>query len=49
MLLLFPAPGYVAQIMQKYQQQRMKRTDARVQNVTESELFRLTFSDSEHF
>ncbi|KAJ8703097.1 hypothetical protein PTI98_001750 [Pleurotus ostreatus] len=36
MLLLFPAPGYVAQIMQKYQQQRMKRTDARVQNVTET-------------
>lgn len=27
----------------------MKRTDARVQNVTESERFRVTFTDSQPF
>ncbi|KAL0950640.1 hypothetical protein HGRIS_007428 [Hohenbuehelia grisea] len=36
MLVLFPVPGKVAQLMQGVQQERMKRTDARVQSVTET-------------
>lgn len=35
MVLLFPLPGYVASRLQGVQQQHMKSTDARVQNVTE--------------
>ncbi|KDQ56808.1 hypothetical protein JAAARDRAFT_36283 [Jaapia argillacea MUCL 33604] len=36
MILLFPLPAYIAQLMQNVQAQRMKRTDARVQTVTET-------------
>ncbi|KAJ6604251.1 hypothetical protein DFH09DRAFT_1300496 [Mycena vulgaris] len=36
MVLLFPLPGYVAKLVQTVQQQRLKRTDARVQTVTET-------------
>ncbi|KAF7440791.1 hypothetical protein PC9H_001139 [Pleurotus ostreatus] len=36
MVLLFPLPGYVASRLQGVQQQHMKSTDARVQNVTEA-------------
>ncbi|KAF9500349.1 P-loop containing nucleoside triphosphate hydrolase protein [Pleurotus eryngii] len=36
MVLLFPLPGYVASRLQGVQQQQMKSTDARVQNVTEA-------------
>lgn len=35
MILLFPIPGYVAQKVQQVQESRLKRTDARVQTVTE--------------
>jgi hypothetical protein len=37
-LLLFPAPGYVAKRIQGVQEFRLKATDARVQTVTESGL-----------
>jgi ABC-type bacteriocin/lantibiotic exporter with double-glycine peptidase domain len=33
---LFPLPGYVAKLVQTVQQQRLKKTDARVQVVTET-------------
>ncbi|KAJ7169514.1 hypothetical protein C8R46DRAFT_1217207 [Mycena filopes] len=36
MVLLFPLPGYVAKLVQTVQQQRLKRTDSRVQAVTET-------------
>lgn len=36
MLLLFPIPGYVAKQIQGVQVARLKKTDARVQTVTES-------------
>ncbi|KAL0957019.1 hypothetical protein HGRIS_003120 [Hohenbuehelia grisea] len=36
MLALLPIPGRVAQLMQSVQQAQMKRTDARVQSVTET-------------
>ncbi|KAJ6519437.1 hypothetical protein C8R45DRAFT_1066135 [Mycena sanguinolenta] len=36
MVLLFPLPGYVAKMVQTVQQQRLKKTDARVQTVTET-------------
>ncbi|KAF7369381.1 ATP-binding cassette transporter [Mycena venus] len=36
MILLFPLPGYVAKLVQTVQQQRLKKTDARVQSVTET-------------
>ncbi|KAJ7275444.1 hypothetical protein B0H12DRAFT_1199540 [Mycena haematopus] len=36
MVLLFPLPGYVAKMVQTVQQQRLKKTDARVQVVTET-------------
>ncbi|KAJ7919040.1 P-loop containing nucleoside triphosphate hydrolase protein [Mycena leptocephala] len=36
MVLLFPLPGYVAKLVQTVQQQRLKKTDARVQVVTET-------------
>ncbi|KAF7367211.1 ATP-binding cassette transporter [Mycena sanguinolenta] len=36
MVLLFPLPGYVAKMIQTVQQQRLKKTDARVQAVTET-------------
>ncbi|KAJ7225905.1 P-loop containing nucleoside triphosphate hydrolase protein, partial [Mycena pura] len=36
MVLLFPLPGYVAKLVQTVQQQRLKKTDARVQAVTET-------------
>ncbi|KAF7339970.1 ATP-binding cassette transporter [Mycena venus] len=36
MILLFPLPGYVAKLVQMVQQQRLKKTDARVQSVTET-------------
>jgi hypothetical protein len=37
MILLFPFPGYVANRIQFVQQGRLKKTDARVQTVTEGE------------
>ncbi|KAJ7501621.1 hypothetical protein B0H11DRAFT_2275231 [Mycena galericulata] len=36
MVLLFPLPGYVANLVQTVQQQHLKRTDSRVQVVTET-------------
>ncbi|KZT06271.1 P-loop containing nucleoside triphosphate hydrolase protein [Laetiporus sulphureus 93-53] len=36
MVLMFPLPGYVAKIIQSIQQEKMKKTDARVQDVTET-------------
>ncbi|TBU23091.1 hypothetical protein BD311DRAFT_811015 [Dichomitus squalens] len=36
MILLFPIPGYIASKIQGVQQDKMKKTDARVQNVTET-------------
>lgn len=36
LLLLFPIPGYVANRIQGVQMERMKKTDARVQTVTET-------------
>ncbi|TBU53541.1 hypothetical protein BD310DRAFT_937787 [Dichomitus squalens] len=36
MILLFPIPGYIASKIQGVQQEKMKKTDARVQNVTET-------------
>ncbi|KAJ7101009.1 hypothetical protein C8R43DRAFT_1141277 [Mycena crocata] len=36
MVLLFPVPGYVAKQIQTVQQQRLKKTDSRVQVVTET-------------
>ncbi|RPD81341.1 multidrug resistance-associated ABC transporter [Lentinus tigrinus ALCF2SS1-7] len=36
MALLFPVPGYVASMIQGVQTEKMKKTDARVQNVTET-------------
>ncbi|KAI0068098.1 P-loop containing nucleoside triphosphate hydrolase protein [Artomyces pyxidatus] len=36
MIILFPVPGRLAQMTQKIQKQAMKKTDARVQNVTEA-------------
>ncbi|KAJ7102323.1 hypothetical protein B0H15DRAFT_943257 [Mycena belliarum] len=36
MVLLFPLPGYVAKLVQTVQQERLKRTDSRVQTVTET-------------
>ncbi|KAH9945600.1 hypothetical protein B0H21DRAFT_822934 [Amylocystis lapponica] len=36
MIVLFPVPGYVANLIQGVQTEKMKKTDARVQNVTES-------------
>ncbi|KAF7306575.1 ATP-binding cassette transporter [Mycena indigotica] len=35
-LALFPAPGYVAKLLKVVQQERLKKTDARVQVVTET-------------
>ncbi|KAF9015463.1 ATP-binding cassette transporter [Cyathus striatus] len=35
-LILFPAPGYVAKLVQDVQVQRMKKTDGRVETVTET-------------
>ncbi|KAH9939278.1 uncharacterized protein BXZ73DRAFT_99482 [Epithele typhae] len=35
-IILFPLPGYLASKLQKVSQEKMKRTDARVQNVTET-------------
>lgn len=39
MILLFPFPGYVANKIQIVQQGRLKKTDARVQIVTEGAFF----------
>ncbi|EGO28521.1 hypothetical protein SERLADRAFT_354415 [Serpula lacrymans var. lacrymans S7.9] len=36
MILLFPLPGYMARLIQHVQQQKMHKTDARVQTVTET-------------
>ncbi|EMD41587.1 hypothetical protein CERSUDRAFT_79219 [Gelatoporia subvermispora B] len=36
MLALFPIPGYITNITQKVQREKMKRTDARTQAVTET-------------
>ncbi|EIW86373.1 hypothetical protein CONPUDRAFT_78742 [Coniophora puteana RWD-64-598 SS2] len=36
MAVTFPLPGYVAKLIQTTQKQKMKRTDARVQSVTET-------------
>lgn len=38
-VILFPVPGTLTRLIQKAQRARMKRTDARVQVVTESKLF----------
>ncbi|KAI5124482.1 hypothetical protein M0805_008364 [Coniferiporia weirii] len=35
MLALFPLPGYIAKLTQRVQVEKMKKTDARVQDVTE--------------
>ncbi|KAH9939279.1 uncharacterized protein BXZ73DRAFT_99483 [Epithele typhae] len=35
-ILLFPLPGYLAARLQKVSREKMKKTDARVQNVTET-------------
>ncbi|KAF7366640.1 ATP-binding cassette transporter [Mycena sanguinolenta] len=51
MILLLPLPGYVAKMVQTVQQQRLKKTDARVQTVTESALrlnLFLSMEDSSH-
>ena len=40
-LALFPLPGYLASRMQSIQVSRLKKTDARVQAVTESEFLGL--------
>lgn len=37
MLVLVPVPGYVAKLSHGVMEQKMKKTDARVQLVTESE------------
>ncbi|KAJ3556484.1 hypothetical protein NM688_g2007 [Phlebia brevispora] len=34
-ILMFPLPGYIAKVIQNVQVERMKKTDARVQTVTE--------------
>ncbi|KAG2070718.1 hypothetical protein BDR04DRAFT_1053972 [Suillus decipiens] len=36
MIVLFPLPGYIAQMIQKVQVEKMQKTDARVQTVTET-------------
>ncbi|KAL0950661.1 hypothetical protein HGRIS_007447 [Hohenbuehelia grisea] len=36
MVLLYPLPGYVGKLLQSVQKERMKRTDARVESVTET-------------
>ncbi|OCH83833.1 P-loop containing nucleoside triphosphate hydrolase protein [Obba rivulosa] len=36
MLALFPIPGYIASLTQKVQREKMKKTDARVQAVTDT-------------
>ncbi|KAI0052512.1 hypothetical protein FA95DRAFT_1675194 [Auriscalpium vulgare] len=36
MVILFPVPGYVAKVIQTVQKETMKKTDARVQTVTET-------------
>lgn len=41
---LFPVPGYVARLVQTVQEKRLKKTDARVQSVTESTFYTLLFS-----
>lgn len=38
MVITFPIPGYLASKVQSIQDERLKRTDSRVQIVTESEL-----------
>ena len=38
-VLLFPLPGYVTKLIQDVQVVRLKKTDARVQTVTESKWF----------
>ncbi|OSD04422.1 multidrug resistance-associated ABC transporter [Trametes coccinea BRFM310] len=35
-ILLFPIPGYIASLIQNVQTEKMKKTDARVQDVTET-------------
>lgn len=39
MILLFPLPGYVAKLVQDVQVIRLKKTDARVETVSESMYF----------
>ncbi|EMD39554.1 hypothetical protein CERSUDRAFT_150095 [Gelatoporia subvermispora B] len=36
MIVLFPLPGYIASLTQKVQREKMKKTDARVQTVTDT-------------
>jgi ABC-type multidrug transport system fused ATPase/permease subunit len=36
MVIMFPLPGYMAKLVQRAQKAKMKKTDARVQTVTES-------------
>ena len=38
MVMLFPVPALVSKVLSGVQKQKMKATDARVQNVTESGL-----------
>ena len=46
MVLLFPVPGYVASMIQDVQGEKMKKTDARVQSVTESRWCRLSVKET---
>ena len=47
MILLFPVPGAIASMIQGVQKEKMKKTDARVQNVTESESY-FTLTSGRH-
>jgi len=38
-LIMFPVPGLIAKLVQDVQKSRLKRTDARVQTVTESKQY----------
>jgi hypothetical protein len=42
-ILLFPLPGYVTKLIQDVQVTRLKKTDARVQTVTESKCLSLYY------
>jgi hypothetical protein len=49
MIALYPIPGFVTQKLQRVQEERLKRTDARVQTVTEGEENHLVLSFSNQF
>lgn len=48
MILLFPLPGYVAKLVQDVQVVRLKKTDARVETVSEG-VFLVFFRDVSHW